>query len=60
MPVYAGDTGDKWGYCDAVLLAELGLNVDLYFTEKNWLLLMESVTAHGQVDGKRHAEPAKP
>lgn len=66
--VYAGDTGDKWGYFDAVLLAELGVDVDshgkmpdvvLHFTEKNWLLLVESVTSHGPVDGKRHAELAK-
>ena len=66
--VYAGDTGDKWGYFDAALLAELGVNVDshgkmpdvvLHFTEKNWLLLVESVTSHGPVDGKRHAELAK-
>jgi BsuBI/PstI restriction endonuclease domain len=26
--VYAGDTGDKWGYFDAVLLAKLGVDVD--------------------------------
>ena len=63
--VYVGDTGDKWGYFDVVLLAELGVNVDshgkmpdvvLYYTEKNWLLLVESVTSHGPVDGKRHDE----
>jgi hypothetical protein len=66
--VYAGDTGDKWGYFDAALLAELGVEVDshgkmpdvvLHFAEKNWLLLVESVTSHGPVDGKRHAELAK-
>ncbi|MDO9049369.1 MAG: BsuBI/PstI family type II restriction endonuclease [Methylobacter sp.] len=66
--IYAGDTGDKWGYFDAVLLAELGVDVDLHgkmpdvalhFVEKNWLLLIESVTSHGPVDGKRHAELAK-
>jgi hypothetical protein len=66
--VYAGDTGNKWGYFDAALLAELGVDVDshgkmpdvvLHFTEKNWLLLVESVTSHGPVDGKRHAELAK-
>ena len=27
--------------------------------QKNWLLLVESVTSHGPVDGKRHAELAK-
>lgn len=66
--VYAGDTGDKWGYFDAPLLADLGVDVDahgkmpdvvLHFTEKNWLLLVESVTSHGPVDGKRYAELAK-
>lgn len=66
--VYAGDTGDKWGYFDAALMAELGVDVDshgkmpdvvLHFTEKNWLLLVESVTSHGPVDGKRHVELAK-
>jgi hypothetical protein len=66
--VYAGDTGDKWGYFNDRLLTELGVAVDshgkmpdvvLYFPEKHWLLLIESVTSHGPVDGKRHAELAK-
>ena len=66
--VYAGDTGDKWGYFDAPLLAGLGVGVDshgkmpdvvLHYTAKNWLLLVESVTSHGPVDDKRHAELAK-
>lgn len=66
--VYAGDTGDKWGYFDAPLLAGLGVDVNshgkmpdvvLHYTAKNWLLLVESVTSHGPVDGKRHAELAK-
>jgi hypothetical protein len=66
--VYAGDTGDKWGYFDAPLLAELGIDVDshgkmpdvvLHFAEMGWLLLVESVTSHGPVDGKRHDERAK-
>ncbi|MDY0275515.1 MAG: BsuBI/PstI family type II restriction endonuclease [Desulfomicrobium sp.] len=65
--VYAGDTGDKWGYFDAPLLFELGVEIDshgkmpdvvLHYTEKNWLLLVESVTSHGPVDGKRHNELA--
>ena len=55
MLVYVGDTGDKWGYFDANLLAKLGVYVDshgkmpdvvLYYAEKNWLLLVESVTSH--------------
>jgi hypothetical protein len=66
--VYAGDTGDKWGYFDEVLLTKLGVDVDthgkmpdvvLHFVEKNWLLLVESVTSHGPVDSKRHAELTK-
>ena len=66
--VYAGDTGDKWGYFDAPSLAGLGVDVDshgkmpdvvLHFTAKNWLLLIESVTSHGPVDGKRHDELAR-
>lgn len=63
--VYAGDTGDKWGYVDAQLLSDLGVNLDahgkmpdviLFCPKRNWLLLVEAVTSHGPVDGKRHAE----
>jgi hypothetical protein len=63
--VYAGDTGNKFGYFDAQLLQELGVVVDshgkmpdvvLYYTERDWLLLVESVTSHGPVDAKRHEE----
>jgi hypothetical protein len=65
--VYVGDTGDKWRYFNAALLSKLGVNVDshgkmpdvvLYFSAKNWLLLVESVTSHGPVDSKRHNELA--
>lgn len=31
----------------------------IYFTEKNWLLLIESVTSHGPVDAKRYDELSK-
>lgn len=63
--IYAGDTGNKWGYFDQELLHSLGISVDghgkmpdviIYFRAKNWLLLIESVTSHGPVDGKRHHE----
>ncbi len=66
--VYVGDTGEKWGYFDKELLFKLGVSVDshgkmpdvvFYYPEKNWLLLVESVTSHGPVDGKRHAELAR-
>lgn len=63
--IYAGDTGEKWGYFDRELLAKLGVAVEghgkmpdvvLYYPQKKWLLLVESVTSHGPVDGKRHEE----
>jgi hypothetical protein len=63
--LYAGDTGDKWGYFDTDGIAGLGLAIDahgkmpdvvIHYTAKNWLLLVEAVTSHGPVDGKRHAE----
>jgi hypothetical protein len=66
--VYVGDTGEKWGYFDEKLLAKLGVTVDshgkmpdvvLYYPEKDWLLLVESVTSHGPVDAKRHEELAR-
>ncbi len=66
--IYAGDTGEKWGYFDAALLSKLGVSVDahgkmpdvvLYYPERNWLLLVESVTSHGPVGAKRHAELAR-
>lgn len=63
--VYVGDTGEKWGYFDDPLLTKLGIHIDshgkmpdviLYCRERNWLILIESVTSHGPVDGKRHTE----
>jgi hypothetical protein len=33
--------------------------VVLFDRNRNWLVLAESVTSHGPVDGKRHAELAK-
>lgn len=66
--VYAGDTGEKWGYFDAKLLESLGVEIDnhgkmpdvvIYHGKKNWLILAEAVTSHGPVDAKRHHELAK-
>jgi hypothetical protein len=34
--VYVGDTGDKWGYFDAALLAGLGVHVDLHGKMPEW------------------------
>lgn len=63
--VYAGDTGEKWGFFNERLMAELGLSLDahgkmpdviLYDADRQWLILVESVTSHGPVDAKRHIE----
>ena len=66
--VYAGDTGDKWGYFDEPLLRSLGVEVDnhgkmpdvvIHFPQREWLVLAEAVTSHGPVDPKRHEELTK-
>jgi adenine-specific DNA-methyltransferase len=66
--IYVGDTGDKGGYFQPQRLVELGVTVDrhskmpdvvLYLADKNWLVLVESVTSHGPVDAKRHDELAE-
>ncbi len=63
--LYVGDTGDKWAHFDKVKLSELGVELDghgkmpdvvLYYAEREWLLLIESVTSHGPVNSKRHDE----
>lgn len=63
--LYAGDTGEKLGVFDKEGLKGLGIEIDthgkmpdvvMYYPEKNWLILIEAVTSHGPVDGKRHAE----
>lgn len=65
--VYIGDTGEKWGFFDDALSARLGFSVEvhgkmpdviLYQKEKNWIVLVESVTSHGPVDSKRQIELA--
>lgn len=63
--IYAGDTAEKMGYFDKDRLTALGVTIDshgkmpdvvLHYTERDWLLLVESVTSHGPVDAKRHEE----
>ena len=65
--IYVGDTGDKYGFLDEELFSSLGVRLDnhgkmpdvvIYLRDKNWLLLIESVTSHGPVDSKRHGELA--
>lgn len=66
--IYAGDTGQKMGYFNEEQLGALGVVIDqhgkmpdviLYDRQRNWLLLIEAVTSHGPVDGKRHNELAR-
>lgn len=63
--IYVGDTGKKWGYFDQEILSKLNVSIDshgkmpdvvIYYPEKNWLILVEAVTSHGPVNGKRHEE----
>ncbi len=64
-PIYIGDTDTKWAYFDTNALAVLGVSIDshgkmpdvvIYHVDRNWLLLIEAVTSHGPVDGKRRDE----
>lgn len=66
--MYIGDTGEKWGFFDNELAAQIGLSVEehgkmpdvvLWLSDKRWLVLVESVTSHGPVDSKRRIELAK-
>lgn len=63
--LYAGDTGNKWGYCDEAGFADLGVEMNshgkmpdvvIHFTKSNWLLLCEAVASHGPVNSKRRDE----
>lgn len=63
--IYVGDTENKTGYYQKDKLKKIGVTVNakgklpdviLHFTKKNWLILIESVTSHGPVDGKRYNE----
>jgi len=66
--LYAGDTGNKWGYFDKKTFNKLGFILDehgkmpdcvFYYEQKNWLVLVESVTSHGPIDSKRRIELQK-
>lgn len=63
--VYVGDTGDKSIIFDEQHLAAIGVVLhgrgklpDVIFHDENrdWLILVESVTSVGPMDGKRHEE----
>jgi adenine-specific DNA-methyltransferase len=68
LPLYVGDTEEKYAFFDKAGLKALGVEVDshgkmpdvvVHYVEKNWLVLIEAVTSHGPVDGKRHDELAR-
>ena len=65
IPVYIGDTDDKFVYFNSAYLTGLGVSPDmhgkmpdviLHYVEKDWLILVEAVTSRGPVDPKRHSE----
>jgi len=65
VPIYVGDTADKWAHFDRDALGALGIVVEehgkmpdvvVYRSDKHWLVLIEAVTTHGPIGPKRHAE----
>ena len=63
--IYVGDTQTKWAYFDPDALRSLGVEIEehgkmpdvvVYYTKKNWLILIEAVTSHGPVNPKRRQE----
>lgn len=66
--LYIGDADAKWAFHDEATLRDLGVEVAIhgkmpdlviFYPDRNWLILVEAVTSHGPVDGKRHAELRK-
>jgi hypothetical protein len=66
--LYAGDTGNKWGYFDRETFDKIDITIDehgkmpdciFYFEPKDWLVLVESVTSHGPINSKRKIELQK-
>jgi hypothetical protein len=65
LPLYVGDTGDKFAYFDQEGLEALGVKIEthgkmpdviVHDTERNWLVLIEAVTSHGPINPKRRNE----
>jgi BsuBI/PstI restriction endonuclease domain len=63
--LYAGHTEEKFAYFDKAGLNDLGVAIDTHgkmpdvvilFTAKDWLVLVEAVTSHGPINGKRRDE----
>ncbi|WP_372807110.1 BsuBI/PstI family type II restriction endonuclease [Pontiella sp.] len=65
--LYIGDTKEKFAFRCKERMNELGCSTEehgkmpdviVFYPEKEWLILIESVTSHGPVDAKRHTELA--
>jgi hypothetical protein len=63
--LYVGDTDEKFAYFDQKGLEALGVKLEshgkmpdviIHYTEMDWLVLIEAVTSHGPIDGKRKDE----
>lgn len=63
--LYVGDTGDKFALFDETTIRSFGIKLDshgkmpdviMYDEHRDWLILIEAVTSHGPVNGKRRDE----
>jgi adenine-specific DNA-methyltransferase len=63
--LYIGDADEKFAYFDQAGLEDLGIKIELHgkmpdlilsYERENWLILIEAVTSHGPIDGKRKDE----
>lgn len=65
IPIYIGDTDEKFAHFNQEALAALGVSINshgkmpdviIHFTKNNWLVLIEAVTSHGPINAKRKSE----
>lgn len=65
--IYVGDTDEKFAFFAQTRARELGIEVDvhgkmpdvvLYYSQKDWLVLIEAVTSHGPIDARRRTDLA--
>lgn len=65
VPLYIGDTDEKWLYFKEAKLRDLGVTIEehgkmpdvvVHHVDRDWLVLIEAVTSHGPVDPKRREE----
>lgn len=65
IPIYVGDTAEKWAFFDEQKLRDIGVvvhehgkipDVVIYLPQRNWVILIEAVTSHGPISPKRARE----